>query len=216
MDIELVRTEIKLGDKIVYLDVVDDVEALITDLADADAVPCWAVVWPSARTLARYIYNNLNLTGKTVLELGSGLGLPGTVCGLCGGQVMFSDYNQDAVDLSLHNAALNGVKAEGWLGDWRSFSLQQRFDCLICSDICYDPQLNPYLLAICHKNLKAGGEILISHQRRQPTYQFVEQLKSELKLQEIRIDSIEKDEESVYGQFFVSIHHLQPAHQPLL
>lgn len=211
MDIQLVRTEFKLPNKIVYLDVVDDIEALITDLSDADAVPCWAEIWPSARALARYIDKNLNLLDKSVLELGSGLGLPGTICGIRGGQVMFSDYHQAAVELSLHNAALNGVKAEGFLGDWRAFTLQQRFDLLLGSDIFYDPQLNAYLLTIFKDNLKAGGQILISHQRRLPTYHFVEQLKRQLKLQEVRIDCIEREEESVYGQFFVSIHHLQPA-----
>lgn len=211
MDIQLIRTEFKLTNRIIYLDVVDDVEALITDLADADAVPCWAEVWPSARALARYIYQNLDLCGKSVLELGSGLGLPGTVCGLCGGKIMFSDYNQAAVELSLRNAALNGVEAEGFMGDWRAFTLQQRFDLILGSDIFYDPQLNPSLLTICKNNLQDGGQILISHQRRLPTYKFVAELKKTLALREVRLDCIEKDEASVYGQFFVSIHHLQPA-----
>lgn len=210
MNIKLIRTNFALPGRVIYLDVVDDVEALITDLSEADLVPCWAEIWPSARTLARYIWSNLFLQGQSVLELGSGLGLPGVVCGVRGAHVTFSDYNEEAVKLSLHNAGLNDVCAQGFIGDWRTFGLQERFDIILGSDIFYDPQLNPYLMRICRNNLLPGGQLLLSHQRRQHTYAFVECLQVTLGLTETRIDSIEKDEESVFGHFAVSMHHLQP------
>ena len=207
-NIKIKRISFVLPGKEVALDVVDDVEALITDLSDEDLVPCWAELWPSARALSRYVWEKLDLGEQTLLELGSGLGLPGVVCGVMGADVTFSDYNQEAVNLSVHNAEINGVKAKGYLGDWRHFSMASQFDWIIGSDIFYDPKLNPHVLKIFLKNLKPGGQLLISHQRRQPTYEFIAQVKQQLKLQEIRVDSVDIDEESVFGKFSVSVHHL--------
>jgi predicted nicotinamide N-methyase len=210
MDIKLRRTVFPLVGRNILLDVVDDVEGLITDLSNADLVPCWAEIWPSARTLARYIWEHLTLECRSVMEIGSGLGLPGTVCSIKGAHVTFSDYNRDATSLSVSNAAINGIKTDGHVGDWRQFDMNTKFDWIIGSDIFYDPKLNPYVLEIFRNNLKPGGQLLLSHQRRQPTYEFVEQIKAELGMAEIRMDSVEKDEESVYGQFVVSVHHLVP------
>jgi predicted nicotinamide N-methyase len=210
MEIQLVRTLFSLPGRQVCLDVVDDVEELITDLSDADLVPCWAEIWPAARALARYIWEHVPLSGKTVMEIGSGLGLPGTVCGMKGGVVTFSDYNRDAVALSLRNAANNQVTAKGHVGDWRRFDLTEKFDWIIGSDVFYDPKLNPYVLEIFRNNLKPDGQLLLSHQRRKPTYDFINQVKAELGMSEIRLDTVEIDEESVYGQFVVSVHQLVP------
>jgi predicted nicotinamide N-methyase len=208
VNIELKRIKFTLPGREITLDVVADVEALITDLSDADKVPCWAELWPAARSLARYIWEHTRLHGQSVLEIGCGLGLPGTVCAVKCGVVTFSDYNSDAVELSLHNAAINGAVAKGHLGDWRKFVLDDKFDWIIGSDVFYDPKLNPYVKALIEKNLKADGQVLISHQRREHTYNFVKHLKKEMGFAEIRIDKIETDEESVYHSFSISIHHL--------
>lgn len=207
-NIKIKRTSFVLPGKEIALDVVDDVEALITDLSDEDLVPCWAELWPSARALSRYVWEKLDLGGQSLMELGSGLGLPGVICGVKGASVTFSDYNQEAVNLSVHNADINGVKAAGCLGDWRHFTMETQFDWIIGSDVFYDPKLNPYVLKIFLNNLKPGGQLLLSHQRRQPTYEFIEQVKFRLKMQEIRVDSVDVDEESVFGKFSVSVHHL--------
>lgn len=211
MKIRLKRTVFHLPEREIRLDIVDDVEALVGDLSDADQVPCWAEIWPAARALARYIWKNADMAGQTVLELGSGLGLPGVVCGMKGAKVTFSDYNAEAVNLSLNNARLNKVDAVGHLGDWRSFVLGKKFDWIIGSDVFYDPKLNPYVLNIFRKNLKTEGRILMSHQRRRHTYEFVEQVGRELGMTDTREDTVERDEESVYGQFSVSVHLLQRA-----
>jgi predicted nicotinamide N-methyase len=210
MEIQLVRTIFPLPGRTIILDVVDNVEGLITDLSDADLVPCWAEIWPAARALARYVWEHLDLAGQDVMEIGSGLGLPGTVCGVKGGSVTFSDYNRDAVTLSLRNAVNNGVQAQGHVGDWRCFDLSRQYDWIIGSDVFYDPKLNPYVMEIFRHNLKPGGQLLLSHQRRQPTYNFIAAVKKELGMSEIRLDTVELDEASVYGQFVVSVHHLLP------
>jgi len=56
------------------LEIVANVEDLVTDPADDDQIPYWAELWPAARGLAQYIWERIDFQGATVLELGAGLG----------------------------------------------------------------------------------------------------------------------------------------------
>lgn len=126
--------------------VVEDVEVLITDPADEDKIPLWAEIWPAARGLSHYIWETMDFTGLRVLELGSGLGLPGVVAGLKGARITFSDCQEDALELSCRNAGLNGLDHAGrHLGDWRDFSLEEKYHWIVGSDILYDPKFHGFL-----------------------------------------------------------------------
>ncbi len=152
-----------------------DIEALITDLSDADQVPCWADIWPAAHGLAHHLWDDLQIgPGKRVIELGAGMGLPGIVCALKGARVMLSDFNQTALEMSAENARQNGLHVELQLADWRSFHCREEYDYILASDILYDPVLNPFLGQIFAQNLKPGGEVLIAHPDRRVTREFVE------------------------------------------
>lgn len=156
------------------------VEELITDPADEENIPLWAEVWPAARGLARYIWERVDFSAASVLELGAGLGLPGIVCGLKGASVTFSDYKPEALELAMANARANGVKnASCFLADWRDFRTEQQFDWIIGSDILYDPKFHPYLAKIFAAALKPGGQLLISHPGRQATFNFLQKWQKE-------------------------------------
>src|SRR5215218_11367546 len=75
-----------------------DPEALLSDEAFAvdEFVPYWAELWPSAVALARVVARR-PLTGRRVLELGCGLGLPAIAAALGGGRVLATDWSPDAV-----------------------------------------------------------------------------------------------------------------------
>lgn len=155
--------------------VVEDIEALITDVSDPDQVPCWADIWPAAYGMADYLWDKMSFApGESVLELGAGMGLPGIVCGVKGARAVLSDFNPTALQMSGENASRNGVQAELLLEDWRTFSCREKFDYLLAADVLYDPLLNPFLGQIFHNNLKPGGTIIISHPRRAATEEFLE------------------------------------------
>lgn len=152
-----------------------DFEALITDLEDADKVPCWAEVWPAAYGLARYLWEQTPFSpGEEVVELGAGMGLPGIVCALKGARLTLSDFNPQALEMAAVNARANGVEPALLLADWRSFPRGQKFAGILASDILYDPQLNPYLGRIFHEILLPGGRLLISHPQRPVTREFIQ------------------------------------------
>lgn len=146
------------------LEVVANVEDLVTDPEDDDQIPYWAELWPAARGLAQHIWEKIDFRGETVLELGAGLGLPGLVAALKGGLVTFSDYKDESLEIIARNAALNGIRGAAYLlADWRYFEVEQKFDWIIGSDVLYNPSLNPYVAGILERNLAPGGNLLFAH-----------------------------------------------------
>lgn len=165
----------RLSEQELKLQVVENIEALITDISDPDQVPCWVDIWPAAYGLACFLWEEIDfLPGERVLELGAGLGLPGLVCGLKGAHAVLSDFNSQALALAHENAWRNGVAVELLLEDWRTFACREQFDYLVAADVLYEPRLNPFLGEIFYRNLKPGGTLFISHPERRVTADFLE------------------------------------------
>ena len=73
--------------------------------------------WDASILLARFLHAHrhtppYDLSGKTVLELGSGVGLPGLVCGRYAHRVVLSDYDEACVSNLRYNIAVNSRGAE--------------------------------------------------------------------------------------------------------
>lgn len=194
-----------------FLEVVANVEDLVTDPEDDDQIPYWAELWPAARGLAQYIWEKIDFQGETVLELGAGLGLPGLVAALKGGRVTFSDYKEESLEIIAKNAAHNGIKdAEYILADWRNFQVEQKFGWIIGSDVLYNPSLNPYVAEILERNLLPGGHLLFAHPSRPVTGDFLESLIISLGLHDEKAGLSVPVQEPGVPEFYqwIDIHHL--------
>lgn len=175
--VETIEKTFSLPGRDLRLALVKDVEALITDPEDEDKVPCWAEIWPAARGLAAFIWEQCRFDGELVLELGAGLGLPGVVCGLKGAWITFSDFNPLALEISAQNARLNGLsRYDCMLGDWRSFPAGKKFDWIVGSDIFYDPRLNIHLARVIEDCLAREGRLLMAHPGRKASFAFTREL----------------------------------------
>lgn len=100
----------------------------------------WSKLWPSAIAMAEFITeNNILFSGKTVLELGGGLGLPAIVAAHYCKKVIFSDNEQAAVQFfKKHNIAdYNNIEAE--VIDWEYNTLPGA-DIVLMSDLNYEPE----------------------------------------------------------------------------
>lgn len=205
------------GDKL-PLYVAADVEALIGDLADPDQVPCWAEPWPASRGLAAYFLQGPDLAGRTVLELGAGVGLPGLICGLRNAAVTFSDFQPRALALCEANARLHRLtRYRLLLADWRNFLCSERFDMILASDIAYEQRLLPSLKSVLLKTLKPGGRIYFSHPGRPVTYSFVDEILAPGYFTEERIHiPVMVRDDPVRTNYDVIIQHLQRKEKPVM
>ena len=115
--------------------------------------PYWAVPWPSGAALARAVERRgAELRGARVLELGCGLGLPSVAAASAGADVLATDRAPEAVVFAAHTLALNELRGETAVVDWReSAALADRgpFDVVLAADVLYtreNVELLPRLL----------------------------------------------------------------------
>ena len=137
-----------------------DVEALI-DVAAFEAderIPYWANVWESALVLA----DDLAVVagaGRSLLELGCGLGLPAIVAARRGFAATASDYEEAALEGVRYNAARNGAAGLATLLlDWRRLPDDLgRYDMVVAADVLYEKHHATALANAVARTLAPGG-----------------------------------------------------------
>ena len=121
-------------------------------------MPYWAYLWPSALHMAQWIRRANWSAGSRILELGSGIGLAGIAALSRGHRVMFSDYEPQAVQLSLHNARQNDLAefAAGEVFDWRE-PLERQFPIILGCEVIYEDRNHEPILRLLQTMLAPGG-----------------------------------------------------------
>lgn len=142
-----------------------DMEALI-DLAAFEAderIPYWADVWESAIVLAEDLAG-MEANGRSLLELGCGLGLPSLAARKVGFHVTATDYEETALEGVRYAADKNGL---GGLAtrvvDWRRPPEDLgTFDLVIAADVLYETHHPEALAATIVRTLARGGTALVA------------------------------------------------------
>jgi ETFB lysine methyltransferase len=138
-----------------------------SDFARDERLPYWAELWTSSIALARHVRRRADLSGRTVLDLGCGLGLTGIAEAQAGASVVMTDYDEDALAFSRWNLEANLAPAELArvalrLFDWRAPDRLGEFSLITGADIVYERQLFPALLALFRRHLAPGGTVLLA------------------------------------------------------
>ncbi len=109
------------------------------DFVRDDRLPYWADIWPSARVLASRLLEE-NGAGRSLIELGCGVGLASAAAAIAGFDVVATDYYEDALLFARVNANRNAGRDIGTrLLDWRDIAHDiERFDCVVASDVLYE------------------------------------------------------------------------------
>lgn len=152
---------------------VDNVDSLINAAEDIDELPFWAELWPSAIGLASYLWQELDLRDKAVLELGAGLGLAGIGAAKKGALVTQTDFIQEALNMAATNGEANHVSNRLLLADWRNFPEIGTFPVIAGSDILYEPELHHHLETLILKHLEPGGSLILSDPGRDHARNFL-------------------------------------------
>lgn len=109
------------------------------DYVRDERLPYWADVWPSSLILARRMANGAG-SGRSVLELGCGLGIVSITAMRSGFQVLASDYYDDALRFTRANAWRN-LRREPAVRmiDWRALPADLgTYDLIIAADVLYE------------------------------------------------------------------------------
>jgi len=152
-----------------------DSAALLDEVAfDArdEYLPYWAELWPSAIALARAVARRA-LSGRRVLELGCGLGLPGLAAAVGGARVTLADWAPEAVAAARDNAARNGVEVEALVLDWRApeaLVARAPWDLVLLADVLYEERNVAPLLELLPQ---LGAEVLVADPGRATAEPFL-------------------------------------------
>ncbi len=128
--------------------------------------PYWAFAWAGGQALARYILDNPEaVTGRAVLDLGSGSGMTAIAAKLAGaGPVLAADIDGIAIAALRLNAEVNRVEIEATQADVLA-SKPAKFDVVLVGDLFYERQLAERVLAFVEA--AAANRRLGAHRRSQ-------------------------------------------------
>jgi len=180
------RHTVTIGEVTLTMETPPDLDALLDRAAEADpqavdAIPYYAILWPAAHGLARYLWmHRTELRGGTrVIELGCGLGLPSILAARLGARVLATDFHPDTGTWLLHNAGLNHVDLIYMTLDWNSLMdpthvpRSQTAPLIIGSDLLYERRHIPALVCAIDALCAPGGHAVISDPGRDNLDLFV-------------------------------------------
>jgi predicted nicotinamide N-methyase len=109
------------------------------DYVRDERLPYWADVWPSSLILARRMANDAG-GGRSLLELGCGLGIVSLTAMRSGFDVLASDYYEDALRFTRANAWRNlGREPAARMIDWRALPADVgTYELIVAADVLYE------------------------------------------------------------------------------
>ncbi len=143
-------------------------EALISDedFTGDERLPYWADIWPSSRALAGVI-RGLEGHGRSLIELGCGIGLVSVTALRAGFHVTASDYYADALEVTRLNALRLAHDADARLTarsiDWRALPDDLgTFDVVCAADVLYEREYAELVADVLVRALTHNGEAWIA------------------------------------------------------
>lgn len=140
-----------------------------------DRLPYWAEIWPSARMLSQRILRE-DGRGRSLLELGCGVGLVALAAARAGFSVVATDYYHEALEFARLNADRNGfAQIATRFIDWRELPDDLGvFDVVTGSDVLYERPNAALVAGALAATLAPGGLGLVTDPSRRVAAAFPE------------------------------------------
>ena len=157
-------------------------DALIDEreFARDERLPYWADLWPSAIALSRHLAT-IDLSGRSAIELGCGVGLPSVVALARGASVLATDHYESALAFARHNAHANtGRELRTATLDWHAPPTGGlgTFDLVLAADVLYERRNVAPLATLVSELLTPAGELILADPRRADTPEFLARMQS--------------------------------------
>jgi ETFB lysine methyltransferase len=160
------------------------------DYVKDERLPYWAEVWPASRILAEWFTGEAG-NGRTMLELGCGLGLVTLAAMRAGFKVTATDYYDDALEFTRVNALrATGTEPATRMVDWNDFPDDLgRFDLVVACDVLYTKLYAELIADAMVKYLATGGTAVVADPGRIALEEWLEACKAR---EFRRVDTIER------------------------
>ena len=145
------------------------------DYVRDERLPYWADLWPSAVILATRLGNETG-RGRSLLELGCGLGIVSITAMRSGFEVLASDYYDDALRFTRANAWRN-LRREPAVRmiDWRAPPPDLgSYDTIVAADVLYEMTYAPLIADLLAAALARRGTAIIADPGRIAVDHFVD------------------------------------------
>ena len=157
-----------------------DAESLIDEAAfkHDERLPYWADLWPSSVALAQAV-RSMAGEGRTLLELGCGVGLVAVAALRAGFDVTVSDYYDDALAFARMNGVANASREpKTMILDWRHLpNAIPAFDVVAAADVLYERTYGEVVARAIATTLARDGRALIADPGRVGSPMFFEALR---------------------------------------
>ena len=148
-------------------------------------LPYWAELWDSALGIGRFlvgpagrplIFSDVGTVGRgaSVLDLGCGMGMAGTMAAALGAFVLFADLESPALLFAALNSLPWRSRVRTRRLNWQRDVLGERFDLIIGADVIYEKAQWAHLEPFWRKHLGEGGAVLLGEPGRQSGEAFLE------------------------------------------
>lgn len=165
-----------------------------------ERLPYWADLWPSARVLAGALLRESG-AGRTLLEMGCGLGLDTVAAMVAGFDVTATDYYEDAIHVARANAAHNvGREPTVRMVNWRDWPHDLgTFDVVMAADVLYEKEYATLVAQCLKRALAPHGTAIVADPGRLALPAFREQLPI-AGLQLVHTDTVKYEDGAVKQQ----------------
>jgi predicted nicotinamide N-methyase len=167
---------VRVGDHLVSLLKPRNPDDLISeaDFVRDERLPYWADLWPSSIVLANHVAQERG-AGRSLLELGCGLGLVTVAAMLAGYDVLSTDYYEDALLFAAENArrtigSAPAVRMVNWRGLPDDLGTYER---LLAADVLYEGEYGPLVAEVLARVLAPSGRATIADPGRVAAAEFV-------------------------------------------
>lgn len=144
-------------------------------------LPYWAELWDSAAGIGQFLcraslHRTVHVAPQRlpeILDLGCGMGLSGTVAAALGARVIFADLESAPLLFARLNSLPWRRRISTRKLDWRTDSIDRRFQWILGADILYERQQWEFLEPFWRAHLSPGGAVVLGEPGRQTGELFV-------------------------------------------